>query len=391
MTDYLKLKSVLRTYQDSAPNTLQGPASLSINHQLYASHQFHAKGMKRELDSSPPLSSDEDFKRHSPSPIQLINVPSGTVIERTDSRQISTPTSPPQPQPALQREVCASPVNFVQMSQPIMSQPILTAPDSEGGTLKECVLESKVIACFELGGELRLCMPQILNYILHDFPLDRIHRTIEDLQISCSKCTPEQEIKLKLAKILPQNVPPCGLITRTNAERLCSALLHSTERLSSLKSKMIKDANEFFKFRVYHRCFGKSEGFCYPALFSFTDRECIECIDCKGMLPPNKFILHVCKNKPKENRTCHWGFDSTKWRSYIHVALEETNMEKCTKMLDEICGREMEFENIEYVQRQRESNSLKRKVCAIFYHLALQISCVYFPSFFFVLNDVPKI
>lgn len=344
-----ELSNVLKTYQDNALRTLQGPASL-----LYTGHQFH-KGLKRELDSPPPQpASEEDYKRFSPSPTPSTNVvvvstaSAAPVIERTES-------TPPQ------REFCGSPANFVQMMQPIQSQPILTAPDSEKGLLMECIIEGKAIGCFQLGGELRLCFPQILRNILIGIPLEIIHRTIEDLHISCSQSTPEQTAEFKLAKILPPNVPPCGLITRTNAERLCSNLLHK----SALKKK---EPNSYFSFKVYHRCFGKSEGICTPELFSFTDRACIECVECHGMLAPNKFVLHVCKNKPKENFTCHWGFESNKWRSYIQVSMSELAQEKCNRMMDEIFAREIGFERVLYEQSQlEESNNLKRKVRTIKY------------------------
>lgn len=355
-----ELSNVLKTYQDNALKTLQGPASL-----FYNTHTQYHKGLKREIDSPPPPSSDEDFKHASPTPMQCnITIPSGTVIER----QISN--SPQEQQPQIQPEYCQSPPTHVpMMMQPIQSQPILTAPDSECGELVECILEGRPIGCFQLGGELRLCFPQILNNILPDFPLDRIHRTIEDLHISCLQSTPEQLAEFKHAKILPPNVPPCGLITRTNAERLCSALLHK-----SVKKKEANHQN-FFSFRVYHRCFGKSEGICTPDLFTFRDRECIECVECHGMLAPNKFVLHVCKNKPKENFTCHWGFESNKWRSYMHVAVAERDQEKCTRFLDEIFARECDFERVlfEHSQMEESNHSLKRKVSLFF----LSYFCVY--------------
>lgn len=324
-----ELSNVLKHYQDHALKTLQGPASL-----FYTGHQFH-KGLKRELDSPPPPSSDEDFKRMSPSP---------------------TPSNGAPSTPAVEPEYCASPKPYVQMMQPIQSQPILTAPDSEKGQLMDCIIEGKAIGCFQVGGELRLCFPQILGNILIGFPLDLIHRTIEDLHISCLASTTEQTNEFKMANILPPQVPPCGLITRTNAERLCSTLLHKS-------APKKKEANSYFSFRVYHRCFGKCEGICTPELFSFRDRECIECVECHGMMAPNKFVLHVCKNKPKENFTCHWGFESSKWRSYIHISMNEAMQEKCNRLLDEIFGRELGFERVLYEQSQlEESNNLKRKV-----------------------------
>lgn len=361
-----ELTSVLKTYQDHACKTLQGPASLFYT----GHHQFH-KGLKREHESPPPppssqpATNEEDFaKRFSPSPLQpsTITLPAAvTVIESRNSE--STPPTTQQQREQQQREYqCVSPGNFVQMMQPIQSQPILSAPDSEKGMLMECMIEGKAIGCFQLGGELRLCFPQILHNILIDFPLDLIHRTIEDLHISCLQSTPEQTAEFKLAKILPPNVPPCGLITRTNAERLCSALLHKPEPRK-------KEPNHYFSFRVYHRCFGKSEGICTPELFSYTDMACIECIECHGMLAPNKFVLHVCKNKPKENFTCHWGFESSKWRNYIHVSMTEADQEKCMRKLDEISDREIRFEQLSYERLMEESNNLKRKVCfsLIFY------------------------
>jgi hypothetical protein len=358
-----ELSNVLKTYQDNALKTLQGPASIFFN----TSHHFH-KSLKRELDSPPPPSSDEEFKHASPSPMQCnISIPSGTVIERAETRQISSPTTPASSSlhpTQREREFCQSPsppsLTFVPMMQPIQSQPILSAPDSECGELMECILEGRPICCFQLGGELRLCFPQILNNILPDFPLDRIHRTIEDLHISCLQSTPEQLAEFKHAKILPPNVPPCGLITRTNAERLCSTLLHKPIK----KKEMV---HNYFSFRVYHGCFGKCEGICTPDLFTFRDRECIECVECHGMMAPNKFVLHVCKNKPKDNYTCHWGFESNKWRSYIHVAINEINQEKCNRLLDDMCNLEIDFERVLYEHSQmEESNNLKRKVSNFF-------------------------
>lgn len=377
MTEYLR--NVLKTYQDNAPKTLQGPASLSLSHHHlmnsshhYSNHQqYHQMGGKRELDSPPPTtnvpSSEDDFKNQlnrSPSP-QHMSINGGTsIIERTDSRTISSPATPP----LNGRDYCASPIappiTFIQMPlQPIQSQPILTAPDPDRGLLQETVLEGRTIGCFQLGGELRLCFAQILTSILSDFTLDRINRTIEELHISISPCSPEQLTEFKLVKILPLDVRASGLLTRTNAERLCSALLHQSER-PSMKMKKIKDTGST-SFRVYHRCFGKSEGICTPDLYNFGERACIECVECKGLYPPNKFVCHVCKNKPKENRTCHWGFESNRWRSYVHVSLDEPLREKYTKMLDDIHAREMDYERIAFEQERMDdaSGNLKRKVC----------------------------
>lgn len=268
MTEFVtpQLRSVLKTYQDSATKSLQGPG-LSLVHHL-----------KKEL-LSPDL---------------------------TDESIIAPPPLPPE-----------------------ISQPILSAADTGRGVLYETVLEGKPIGCFLLGGEMRLCIPQILNNVLTDFTLDEINRIFDEQRIFCSQCTPEQLNEFKAAKILPEDVNTSGLITRTNAERLCSALLHRSDR-----RRHVKDA---IKFTVYHRCFGKSEGICTPELYSYAEPACIECIECHGMFSPQKFVCHV--HKP-ENSTLHWGFDSTNWRAYLHVGLDEEHREKYTKILDELKERQ---------------------------------------------------
>lgn len=290
MTEFVtpQLRTVLKTYQNSATKSLQGPG-LSLVH----SH-------KKELLSP----------------------------------EINDAIIPPIPLP------------------PEMPQPILSAADKECGKLYETILEGKSIGCFILGGEMRLCLPQFLNNVLTDFTLDQINRIFDDLRIFCSQCTLDQLNKFKAAKILPEDVKASGLITRTNAERLCSALLHRCDRRRIIKSAI--------SFKVYHRCFGKCEGICTPELYSFKEPACIECLECHGMYTPQKFVSHA--HKREENRTCHWGFDSSNWRNYLHVDLDEENRENYTNLLDELKEREKQ-ETIDMMMiAQRDICNLKRKV-----------------------------
>lgn len=271
MTEFVtpQLRTVLKTYQDSATKSLQGPG-LSLVHHL-----------KKELLSP----SDHNGSSSADS----ICVP------------------PPLP--------------------PEISQPILSAADTGRGQLYETILEGKRIGCFLLGGEMRLCIPQILNNVLNDFTLDEINRIFDEQRIFCSQCTPEQLHEFKVAKILPQDVNTAGLITRTNAERLCSALLHRSDRHREVVDK------SSLSFRVYHRCFGKAEGICTPQLYSYKEPACIQCVQCLGMFSPQKFVCHVHK---QENSTLHWGFDSTNWRAYLHVGLDEEQRETYARILDEL-------------------------------------------------------
>lgn len=75
-------------------------------------------------------------------------------------------------------------------------------------------------------------MFQVLNSVLRDFSLQEINRECDELQIYCSRCTPEQLNILKTHGILPSGAGSCGLITKTDAERLCSALLYSSTKVN---------------------------------------------------------------------------------------------------------------------------------------------------------------
>lgn len=237
---------------------------------------------------------------------------------------------------------------------PEVSQPILSAADSGSGELYETRLEGKTIGCFSLGGEMRLCLPQFLNNVLAEFSLDQINRSFDDLGIFCSQCTPDQLMEFKAAKILPSDVKSSGLITRTDAERLCAILLHRSDRNSYINVEDIPKGA--ISFKVYHRCFGKCEGICTPDMYSYQKPTCIMCLECKGWFSPQKFVGHV--HRKVENRTCHWGFDSRNWHDYLHVALDVENREKYQKILDEL--KEVEIK--EQMKAQQEINYLKRKV-----------------------------
>lgn len=290
-----RLRTVLKTYQNSATKSLQGPGLTLINPH------------KKEIES--PESGDEHMSH----------------------------LSPMLPPPA--------PI--------ILPHPILTAPDSRTGVLHKTLIEGKLIGSFELGGEMRLCLAQFLNDVLTDFGMDQINRVFDELRIFCSQCTPEQLQEFKHAKIIPKVVSSCGLITRTNAERLCSALLHLPERPCNIKGSI--------SFKVYHRCFGKCEGICTPEMYSLKEPACIQCLECNGFFSPQRFVCHVHR---QENETCHWGFDSSNWRDYIHVNVDEQNREKFEKLLDALKEREREeLEYLEIYLRKREH--LKRKVSPV--------------------------
>ncbi|XP_065090775.1 uncharacterized protein Snoo [Ochlerotatus camptorhynchus] len=286
MTEYVppQLITVLKTYQDNAPKGLHGPG-------LSLVHPSKAGGANSGAPGQRP---------DSPDPLEEC--------------LIMQPITGPLPMP---------------------SHPIMTTPDPDCGIVQLTILEGKKIGCFLLGGEMRLCLPQIFNNILMDFSVEQINRSIQELMIYLYNCTDQQLQEFKRVNIIPDTAKTCGLITRTNAERLCSYMLHQAD-----DTRNIKGATTF---RVYHRCFGKCEGIFTPALYSFKEPACIECCECLGMFSPQKFVCH--QHDRQENRTCHWGFNSSNWHAYIHVALDEENREAFSKILEQIWNQEQDLED----------------------------------------------
>lgn len=224
---------------------------------------------------------------------------------------------------------------------PVMSGPLFI-PSDRSTERCETVLEREPISCFVVGGEKRLCLPQILNSVLRDFSLQQINSVCDDLHIYCSRCTADQLEILKVVGILPFSAPSCGLITQTDAERLCNALIyggsyppHCNKELGSLQLERTENS-----FKVYHECFGRCKGLFVPELYNSPSAACIQCLDCRLMFPPHKFVVH--SHKRLENRTVHWGFDSANWRAYVLLDLDYTDKEEKTHLehlLKELKGK----------------------------------------------------
>lgn len=206
---------------------------------------------------------------------------------------------------------------------PVLPVPLFMASDRSTERC-ETLLEGESISCFVVGGEKRLCLPQILNTVLRDFSLQQINAVCDELHIYCSRCTAEQLEILKVVGILPFSAPSCGLITKTDAERLCNALVRAGTRSRGAKELEVKG------FKVYHECFGKCSGIFVPELYTSPGAECIQCAECGVMHAPHKFVVHG--HKSLENRTCHWGFDSANWRAYVLLSPEYAEKEENGKL-----------------------------------------------------------
>lgn len=77
---------------------------------------------------------------------------------------------------------------------------------------------------------------------------------------------------LKVTGVIPMGAPSCGLITKSDAERLVNSLLYRNPPKAAVsKSQHVKNA-----IPVYHECFGKSHGIVMPDLYEKPDSLCIE-------------------------------------------------------------------------------------------------------------------
>uniref|UniRef100_A0A3Q2Y216 Ski oncogene n=1 Tax=Hippocampus comes TaxID=109280 RepID=A0A3Q2Y216_HIPCM len=224
---------------------------------------------------------------------------------------------------------------------PVMPGPLFI-PSDRSTERCETVLEGETISCFVVGGEKRLCLPQILNTVLRDFSLQQINSVCDELHIYCSRCTADQLEILKVMGILPFSAPSCGLITKTDAERLCNALIYGGAYPPRCKKEaggggaLELELTER-SFKIYHECFGKCKGLFVPELYTSPNAACIQCMDCRLMYPTHKFVVH--SHKAQENRTCHWGFDSANWRAYVLLGQDYTGKEEKSRLeqlLDEI-------------------------------------------------------
>ena len=102
-----------------------------------------------------------------------------------------------------------------------------------------------------------------------------------------------------------------------------------------------------------------------------------QCLECEGLFCPQKFVCH--SHNPK-NRTCHWGFDSDNWRSYLHLAEDYTDSEreKLSKIVADFKNRYKPTSTSTAITSKRKTvrhkNQLKSfKSYNLSYHLAATV------------------
>lgn len=167
--------------------------------------------------------------------------------------------------------------------KPALMAPLMSSRDMTLANLEETVINGQVIPCFNIGGEMRLCFPQILKQILGAFHMEQICLACEELLIHVAPASNQQLMVLKGAKVLPMAAHQCGLITKSDAERL-AAFLTTNKMASASKTSFGEDSANGLEdkvvLRVQHECFGKASGTLYPALYRCPTSKCISCDIC---------------------------------------------------------------------------------------------------------------
>lgn len=193
---------------------------------------------------------------------------------------------------------------------PVQPSPLLVPSDSTSSSLKSTMLGGHLISCFVIGGECRLCFPQIISVVLQGVKVDDVNDLFVDLNIHISVASQQQLDTLKLAGVMPMTADSCGLVTKSDAERLVAKLLPQTN--GPLRGVVSRDD----AVPICHDCFGGCKGTLLPSLHC---EECIECDECKYMFSGEKFVAHTHSLK-EIRRVCHWGFDSANWKYYLRIA-----------------------------------------------------------------------
>lgn len=186
----------------------------------------------------------------------------------------------------------------------------------------ETSLEGEKISCFVVGGERRLCVPQLLNTVLSRFSLSEINSACDSLRIHITLADDRQLTVLRRDMVLPETAHGCGLMTQSDAQRLCTALLGNYR---STRSSLTAD-DPHDSIPVMHRCFGKCAGWLRASARLVT------CAACHNEFDVEQFVCH--SHGHQESRTCHWGFDAANWRLYLQLSPDVADDEGLRDLLE---------------------------------------------------------
>ena len=197
--------------------------------------------------------------------------------------------------------------------------------------VRRTLLDGIPLACFNVGGEKRLCFGQLLAEVLKEFSVSEVNASRDHLKIYCPRCDEHQLESLKLSEDVAWSVSSSLLITKSDAYRLCSDLL--SNRAPQRQDK--KYAKPYLN--VYHECFGGCKGIFETEAYNEPHAKCVTCLECLRLFSPRKFATH--SHAKTEIQTCHWGMDSSKWRLYVLLPDDKAEDEATKKLWEDVKKR----------------------------------------------------
>jgi hypothetical protein len=82
---------------------------------------------------------------------------------------------------------------------------------------------------------------------------------------------------------------------------------------------------------------------------------------------PDKFVLHTHRDGYERNM-CHWGFDATNWRHYVHLCENVKERDALGKRLTALKGR-YQTRAVDSRQVMKRSADADEEVSAILFHV----------------------
>ena len=248
--------------------------------------------------------------------------------------------TPPSPGPASPSPPSPPPKMF----------PLALGSIDEYGFKDEVIIDNMKVASFKIGGEHRICFPQLLYTVLMHVPTQVINQHLHIHQIHLQLCSNKQLECLKEDNIIPPIAISCGLIRYSDAVRLMHNLHVQNSkdagvgRPRSVTVPYNSSTNKFMptpahhemltkaaasshlnnllpNIIVSHNCFGKCRGWVYLSLYKRPDSRCIQCVECLMLFSTEQFVCHA--HRSQEVRMCHWGFDVALWRHYLQLASDQ--------------------------------------------------------------------
>ena len=178
------------------------------------------------------------------------------------------------------------------------------------GKIKLMNILGKKMYCLVISGEPRLLMSQLICFLANDgFDAEIVLDTCRELDINFKQCSLQQYKAMTMFGESKYN-GKYDLITKSDMERLYGYLLQT-----KLKGAADVYCNGLL---ISHDCFGGCKGHLVTGLYIAPDSACIECFTCHLMLSPPQFVSH--SHSKAENKVKHWGFSSSRWRSYVFAS-----------------------------------------------------------------------